>query len=230
MNAVRNLFCKKGLSVTSKELSQAAGVSEALIYKLFNSKEELYQALLEKACSANHGIGNELTQQPPSTKILVFATLLMIHIKIKGTPSDNENFSLTPQQIRGLILQSLQNDGEVARTMFNQGLGPWVKSYVNCLEAAQKAGDLEPTPIPLETLIWITHHSMFGIKVMHHPTPNAFMAENLSDDDLINLTLLYCLRGMGLKEDAINKITTSNEFKNFNQKLNHSQETYNENI
>jgi AcrR family transcriptional regulator len=48
-----SLFSKKGFrGTTTKEIAQAAGVSEAMVFRHFATKEELYAAILDhKACS-----------------------------------------------------------------------------------------------------------------------------------------------------------------------------------
>src|SRR6185295_14881511 len=43
------LFAARGFSATkTKDLARAAGVSEAMVFKLFPDKESLYRALLER--------------------------------------------------------------------------------------------------------------------------------------------------------------------------------------
>ena len=48
-----SLFAKKGFrGTTTKEIAQAAGVSEAMVFRHFATKEELYSAILDhKACA-----------------------------------------------------------------------------------------------------------------------------------------------------------------------------------
>ena len=224
LKSVRGLFSKKGLSVTSKELSAAAGVSEALIFKLFNNKEGVYKALLEMTCDAHQPFGNELTEMESSTEVLVFATYLLIFIKVCGLEPGETEMSLTPEELRGLILQSYQTDGEFARSLFEQGLGPWVPYFKECMEAAEKNGDLTPTGIPFETAIWMTHHCVAGVKMSFFPTPNAFMAETPDEETLMNYLLNFCLRAMGVHQKAINKIIKSKEFKTFKTKLENNKE------
>lgn len=49
-----SLFSQRGFSgTTTKEIAQAAGISEAMVFRHFATKEELYTALLDhKACAA----------------------------------------------------------------------------------------------------------------------------------------------------------------------------------
>ena len=225
LKAVRGLFSKKGLGVTSKELSSAAGVSEALIYKLFSSKEGLYKAILEKSCHAHESIGQDLVNRERSTEVLVCATYLLIHIKVCGMKQAETDICLSPEEIHGFILQSFQTDGEFARTLFAQGLGPWIQYYIECIESAQKSGDLTPTGIPLETLIWLAHHSAMGIKMTFYPKPHAFMAKVPKENELITHLLTFLLRGMGVHQEAIDRVNQSKYFKDFkNQLENHTKE------
>lgn len=48
LERVTRVFARKGFdATTSAELARAAGVSEAMLYKLFGSKKKLYQAMIE---------------------------------------------------------------------------------------------------------------------------------------------------------------------------------------
>ncbi len=53
VNVAVSLFSQRGFSgTTTKEIAQAAGVSEAMVFRHFATKEELYSAILDhKACS-----------------------------------------------------------------------------------------------------------------------------------------------------------------------------------
>jgi AcrR family transcriptional regulator len=65
--AVRTTFAEKGFDrTTTRELVRAAGVSEALLYKPFPSKESLHAAMLE-ACAASPELaefGRALARRP----------------------------------------------------------------------------------------------------------------------------------------------------------------------
>ena len=51
VEAVRGVFAENGFhGTTTRELARTAGVSEALLYKHFPSKESLYAAMLD-ACA-----------------------------------------------------------------------------------------------------------------------------------------------------------------------------------
>ncbi|MEM7646769.1 MAG: helix-turn-helix domain-containing protein [Pseudomonadota bacterium] len=219
LRAVRHLFCKKGLNVTTRELSEAAGVSEALIFKHFTNKEGVYKALLENSCQAHESVGNDLIELEPSTEVLVFANYLMIYIVCQGFNTPDDEFVLGPEECMGLILQSLQTDGEVARQLFDQGLGPWVPHYVRSMEAAIASGEMIPNSAPLESLVWMSHHALLGMKMTRHSHPNAFMAKEMNSDQFMDHSLAFLSQGMGVRHDVMTRIVRSNEFKYFKEKL-----------
>src|SRR5438309_7803084 len=70
--AVRRIFARKGLEgTTTRELAKGAGVSEALLYKHYPSKEALYQAMLETCDGEFVGEMKKIASLEPSTSTLV---------------------------------------------------------------------------------------------------------------------------------------------------------------
>jgi AcrR family transcriptional regulator len=54
LNAAMQLFAKKGFrGTTTRDLAYQAGVNEAIIFRHFNTKEELYSAILEHKAGEN---------------------------------------------------------------------------------------------------------------------------------------------------------------------------------
>jgi TetR/AcrR family transcriptional regulator len=52
-----DLFAKKGFGgTTTKEIAAAAGVTEAVIFRHFATKQDLYQAILDSKCSREEGV------------------------------------------------------------------------------------------------------------------------------------------------------------------------------
>src|SRR5882724_840780 len=79
-DAVRGVFADKGFhGTTTRDLAKAAGVSEALLYKHFPSKELLYDAMLE-ACAQGPSFEqfHRIMALEPSTSTLV----LLVHYLI----------------------------------------------------------------------------------------------------------------------------------------------------
>ena len=54
--AAMDLFAKKGFrGTTTRDLASQADVNEAIIFRHFNNKEELYSAILEHKAAEEHG-------------------------------------------------------------------------------------------------------------------------------------------------------------------------------
>jgi len=96
VEAVLPLFSKKGFQgATTKELAAAAGVSEALLYRHFPSKEALYEEILTR-CSDNSEPDpelEELREMPPGAGRLVAAMQALI--RRVSTRADNSFPRLT---------------------------------------------------------------------------------------------------------------------------------------
>src|SRR3954447_11676650 len=71
IGAALPLFARKGFAATTtKELAEAAGVSEALIFKHFPSKAALYGEILRAGCEGSPEL-EELKSLVPSTRTLI---------------------------------------------------------------------------------------------------------------------------------------------------------------
>src|SRR3954471_1356725 len=86
IHAVRRLFADKGFhGTTTRELAAAAGVSEALLFKHFPTKEALYSAMLLTCCpAAGSAVGERLRALEPSAATLVILVHLLTTRAVEG--------------------------------------------------------------------------------------------------------------------------------------------------
>src|SRR5947209_20606431 len=80
LQAVRRVFADKGFhGTTTRELADAAGVSEALLFKHFPNKEALYSAMQLSCCNPqDREAAQRIRALEPSTSTLV----LMVHLLV----------------------------------------------------------------------------------------------------------------------------------------------------
>src|SRR4030081_743403 len=80
IRAVRRVFAEQGFhGTTTRELADAAGVSEALLFKHFPNKEALYTAMQVSCCNEqDHGLFDKLTALEPSASTLVLMVYFLV--------------------------------------------------------------------------------------------------------------------------------------------------------
>src|SRR5690242_3811920 len=84
VDAAVPLFARKGFAgTTTKEIAEAAGVSEALLFKHFPSKAALYEEILKLGCRGDPEL-ECVNQLEPSTATLIQLVLFMLRHFVLG--------------------------------------------------------------------------------------------------------------------------------------------------
>src|SRR5262249_13387165 len=146
IKAVRKVFAEKGFhGTTTRELAEAAGVSEALLFKHFPNKESLYAAM-QTSCTAEQAPEEvkRLMALEPSTSTLVHMIHFLITRIVLRKPTCGED----PILLNRLMLHSVMGDGEFARQFLQRVGANWGPKFRECLRAANTAGDLVDSPVP----------------------------------------------------------------------------------
>ena len=201
VDSVTCVFAEKGFhGTTTRELARAAGVSEALIYKHFPSKESLYAAMLD-ACAKGPAFVefNRLLTLKPSTKTLVN----MIHFTIEHFAADHPD-DPSRAALRMLVARSLLEDGEFVRLTHRKFARDWIRKFESSLKAALKAGDLRAMSVRPDLCDWFVHHIAFSLMLHLQPKVPAidYKASNMM---LIEQATWFALLGVGLKEEALGR-------------------------
>ena len=199
IDAARTVFVEKGFDrTTTREVAEAAGVSEALLFKHFPSKEALYSAI-RMSCFREEGskVIERLKSLEPSTSTLVFLVQDIASHVLGAQPEGGKRSFLR------LVLRSLMDGGEFARLGIQEGPpSHWVQKVEECIEAAKAAGDMVDGPIPISLEGWCVHHLVSGF-MMHFLPVDPVIDYGIPREELVNQVVWFCLRGMGLKEEAI---------------------------
>ena len=100
IRAARRVFVEKGFyRTTTRELADAAGVSEALLFKHFPNKEALYSAI-QMSCFKAEGskVQERLEALEPSTSALVFMVRDLVSHVLEEEPLTKTRRAIRPCQ------------------------------------------------------------------------------------------------------------------------------------
>jgi len=202
--AAAQLFAERGFHAAgTRDLAKASGVSEALLFRYFPNKDELWKAALE-ACRHN-AIADSLRalrEQPPSTAGLVALTWELADDYVLDTPKQRAQ---DRNIIHRMLLRSLAEDGEFARLVRDDLSRLLSKYVVSCLAAARETGDLEiSAEESLEILGDLFRLPLFAIGAQRLPTPQ-LMKGDPDDEALIEALVRFQLRAVGIKQAVIER-------------------------
>ena len=201
VEAVRDVFAQKGFDgTTTRELAKAAGVSEALLYKHFPSKESLYAAMLE-GCSKGPTFAEatRILELEASTSTLVVMVHFMISHYVLGRPGDTHRAAMN-----SLLVRSLLDDGEFVRLMHRKLAAAWLKKFDACLHAAAKAGEMHQVPMRRNLRVWLVQHVAFSLMLHLQPKIPA-VDYKVSREELVSQATWFALLGIGLKRNAVRR-------------------------
>ena len=191
------LFARKGFAgTTTKELAEAAGISEALLFRHFPSKKHLYGEILQLGCEGDPAL-ERLATLEPATATLVHMTTFMVRYFLLGGVDRAE----METRLR-LVLHSFLEDGEYARELFDTIFERVHPLFVASIEAATAAGDLKPEPIASANRFWFGHHVAAMVAFVFLPGRAAVPYQG-PVAALVEEASRFILRGMGMKDAAI---------------------------
>jgi len=191
------LFARKGFAgTTTKELAEAAGISEALLFRHFPSKKNLYGEILRLGCEGDPAL-ERLAALEPSTATLVQMTVFMVRYFILGG-ADEAEFDT---RLR-LVLHSFLEDGEYARELFETIFERVHPLFAASVEAAMTAGDLKAEPVAAANRFWFGHHVAAMVAFVSLPGRVSVPYQG-SITALVEEASWFILRGIGMKDKAI---------------------------
>lgn len=197
--AAMPLFAARGLEgVKTREIAEAAGVSEALLYRHFPSKEELFASVKTTCLDDNAEDVERLNRLPDNTSTFVLATAMVLR-RVSGLPGPITQAQCTVKQ---LLLRSLLNGGEFARGFVTLVAAPWTEKITRSWQGALEAGDLLPGAPRPDLSIWLAHHVAFGLAAFNLVSPPV-LPMPVQGEALLDEVTRFALRGIGLRPEAI---------------------------
>jgi AcrR family transcriptional regulator len=196
--AAMPLFARKGFAgTTTRELAQAANISEALLFKHFPSKRDLYGEILRMGCEGDPALAR-LAALEPSTLTLVRMIDYMVRYFLQATEADAAE---RDWRLR-LVLHSFLEDGEYARELFLKIFEHVHPLFAASIVAAAAAGDLILAPIASTNRFWYGHHIAAMMAFVFLPA-RACLSYAGTLAALVEETSWFILRGIGMTDIAI---------------------------
>jgi len=192
------LFARKGFAgTTTRELAEAASISEALLFKHFPSKKHLYGEILRLGCEGDPAL-ERLASLEPSILTLVRMIHYMVRYFLQATEADPTE---RDSRLR-LVLHSFLEDGEYARELFETIFERVHPLFSASIEAATMSGDLIIEPIASANAFWFGHHVAAMMAFVFLPA-RACLSYPGTLSSLVDQASWFMLRGLGMSDATI---------------------------
>jgi AcrR family transcriptional regulator len=202
IEAALQVFSANGFhGATTKALAKAAGVSEALLFRHFPSKEDLYAAIQTECCRLkSNEEATRLMQLDPSTSTLVITVHFLI-AKMLILPKDT---AAIENSLHRMLAQSFMGDGQFARQFMHHLADELIAKLTACIKAADKAGDLVDSPVRPDLRAWFVEH--FAAMLMLNQMPGEpIVVFKASPAAQLEQATWFALLGLGVKPEAIRR-------------------------
>ena len=171
------LFAREGFrGVTTKMLAKEAGVSEALLYQHFPSKEAIYAEVQDVVCKPNDGLARIVADLAPSTVTLMHLIVLIGKFVLESASLLDDEQRLFPR----LMISSLLEDGAFARMHMERRVSQALTPLSQSFEAARQTGDLAADGTPDALRFWLVQHTLVSFHLY------GLTSEPLSDYKVAN--------------------------------------------
>lgn len=211
------LFAHRGFDgVSTRELAEASGVSEALIFRYFPSKRALFDEI-HRQHTERRGVSKlHATEGPASTASLVKLVFLFVH-GIVVTDAK------TAASMMRLFYRSFLEDGDLARDFLQSApLRELRKNFDAGLATARLAGEATDLTTHSQDLFWLVQHVATAACLIRLPGKKV-LSYRMHETRRVDEITLFALRGIGLTESAVAKYASPDQLQSLLRALTASE-------
>lgn len=198
INAVLPIFARDGYEgARSTDLSKASGVTDSMIYKIFASKKELYDASLDFVLNLSDPFAELIINERPGIERIS----RLIYTFLDETLKKNRNKEI--ELSHKLILKSLANNPEFARTYFLKKMSIFNSLVVDSVKISIERKEIIYEEIyKFEDTAWIIHHLLMAFSFFNFNEP---ILKLYNKSSIALEALKFCLLGIGFKSTVVYK-------------------------
>lgn len=203
IKAARRAFAKHGFyGTTTKALAREAGVSEALLFKHFSTKDDIYKAMLEDwwPDRGDHPFEFPVPEMRAS-KQLTFVVFVMAW-KVIGAPFRNEDEMVVKNH---LMIQSLLSDGHFAQLVHDNLPKSGSDQIAALLQQSVEDGDANSSPYPCDLALMFAANMQAAVQLFVQHDQRVCFHEQMPLDQLLRHFTWFVLRGMGIRDEVIER-------------------------
>lgn len=195
--AARRAYAKHGLNASSLQIAAEAGVSDALIFRHFSTKEALSRAVLRDLIQDQNTAYEAMGLTERGAKGLVHMLILYFRACLAGLDTEHS------ERVR-ILAGNLANQGDYARLAYRRAVRQGRKPLEQALEEARADGDVVGYAIAAPNIIMYLEHLGSNVHLAT-ASEDPIGAYDGSAEEQLQQLVWMAGRGLGLTEAAIER-------------------------
>lgn len=199
ITAARKVFSQSGYDgAKTLQIAREAGVSEALVYRHFPSKLALYRAVLRQIFQEQDERWQEQGFHGTGAAGLIAAIQKFISTAVSDAADPGR------RDINRMTLASLASDGSYASLIYRRSQRRNAKAMAQAYDSAREEGAFtgEAMDTPAAAM-FIEHVGTMLTAIAGQPYERQLYG--IEGDNLVRQATLFCLRGIGMKDEVIER-------------------------
>lgn len=198
LDAAQSVFAKTGFEgARTQQIADAAGISEALIYKYFPSKHHLYVAVLKRAASKQDTRFERLKLMDPGTETLIGSITEFMVLCSSGRDSPGAPSA-------AILLASLAGNNSYARLVYRRSRKLWAETFERNIIASIRSGDANASSLtPVNAYFFVEHvGTMMLVTYLNKSTASRYNGDKAR---LVSDAVWFACRGIGVTDEALHR-------------------------